>query len=79
MVSNKLKGAPIGPHVAKFLKFWLPEVRQKSKHTVRSYQGMFKSLHAYMDDQHGLSPIEITFESLDEKACLLYTSDAADD
>ena len=49
-------------------------MRQKSKHTVRSYQGMFKSLHAYMDDQHGLSPIEITFESLDEKALAGFVS-----
>lgn len=68
MSKQKNEGTPIARTVAIFLKHWLPEVRQRSKHTVRSYQGMFKSLHAYMDDQYGLAPISITFESLDDKA-----------
>lgn len=71
---KKPAGTPICPYVGKFLKFWLPEVLHKSKHTVRSYMGMFKSLNAYMKESYGLAPMEVCFESLDEETLTGYLS-----
>lgn len=62
------QGKPIGPLVAKFLKEWLPNGKKRSKHTVRSYTGMFKSLIEYMGETCGLAPWQVTFESLDDDA-----------
>ncbi len=62
------EGKPIGPLVAKFLKEWLPNGKKRSKHTVRSYTGMFKNLLEYMEETCGLAPWQVTFESLDDDA-----------
>lgn len=70
----KPKGTPISRYVAKFLKFWLPDVMGASDHTVRSYKGAFKSLISYMAARYGLAPDQICFESLDEAALTGYLS-----
>ncbi len=61
-------GTPIGAYVARFLKYWLPEVRKKSPHTVRSYEGMFKSLNAFFAESRKVHPSKITFDMLDVDA-----------
>lgn len=63
--NRKSSGTPIGMHVARFLKYWLPEVKKKSPHTVRSYEGMFKSLNAFFAESRKVHPSKITFDMLD--------------
>lgn len=54
----------VGPFVAKFLKLWLPSVRDRSEHTIRSYSTAFVQLGEYMYEEHGIGPASLAFEDL---------------
>lgn len=66
-MASKAKSSPtlIGLHVGLFLKNWLPNVRQKSEHTVRSYTGMFKNLNEFFMEVKGIHSTKINFDMLD--------------
>lgn len=74
MAARKRSANPIGLHVGKFLKYWLPDVRKKSSHTIRSYEGMFKNLNAFFVDVKGVHPSKITFDMLDTDTLVEFTA-----
>ena len=63
---------PLAPHLAAFLREYLPRDRACSPHTCESYAYAFQLLVLFAADRHGTSPSALTLEQIDARLVLAF-------
>lgn len=63
---------PIAPHLAAFLREYLPRDRACSPHTCEAYANAFQLLVTYAAERHGTSPSGLALEQLDAPLILAF-------